>query len=95
MIVASCSASLFAGFIILASPSVADSYSDSPSCSKPYKPFEFSDEYEYENFIDEVKEYKQCIMDFIEEQNEAIRNHQESAQDAIDEWDNFVSFELN
>lgn len=95
LIITSCLVSFFAGLIILASPSLADSYPESPSCSKPYKPFEYSDEYEYENFIDEVKEYKRCIMNFIEEQNEAIRNHQEAAQEAINEWDNFVSLELN
>ncbi len=77
------------------SPLNADSYADSPSCSKPFKPSQFSDEDDYENFLSEVRDYKQCIMDFIEEQNEAIRTHQKAAQNAIDEWDDFVTFELN
>ena len=42
----------------------------------------------------DVEIYKMCIEDFVEEQNEAIRMHQEAAQEAIDEWNNFVNYEL-
>jgi len=45
--------------------------------------------------MDEVEDYKDCIDEFIEEQNEAIRKHQEAIEDAIDEWNHFVNYELD
>lgn len=76
-------------------PAKADSYSDSPSCSKPHKPYDFSDEWERDNFFDDVDRYKRCIEDFVEEQNDAIENHQDAANEAIEEWERFVRYELN
>jgi hypothetical protein len=73
----------------------ADSYAPSPYCSKPNKPYEFTDEWELENFNDEVERYKRCISDFVDEQNNAVRQHQRAAEEAIDEWNNFVSRELS
>lgn len=74
---------------------LADSYPDSPSCSKPYKPYEFNSQREIDNFNNDVQSYKRCISDFIDEQNEAVENHQQAASDAIDEWNRFVNYELN
>ena len=45
--------------------------------------------------MDEVKEYQRCIQDFVEEQNQAIRNHQNAIDEAIDEWNHFVDNELS
>lgn len=74
---------------------IADPYQPSHDCSKPDKPFEFEDEWELENFNSEVEDYKQCISDFVDEQNEAVRHHQNAGQEAIDEWNSFVNYELN
>ncbi len=73
----------------------ADIFTPSPSCSKPYKPYEFTDQYQLDSFNDEVRRYKTCIMDFVEEQNNAIRNHQNAQSEAINEWNRFVNYELN
>ena len=73
----------------------ADIITPCHSCSKPYKPYEFSSQYEIDNFRNEVEAYKRCLNDFIDEQNEAIRMHQNAAQEAIDDWNNFVNYELN
>ncbi|MCQ4266751.1 hypothetical protein NAV28_05925 [Pseudomonas stutzeri] len=73
----------------------ADSYQPSSDCSKPDKPYEFEDEWELDNFNSEVEDYKQCISDFVDEQNEAVRYHQNAAQESIDEWNSFVNYELN
>ena len=62
---------------------------------KPYKPYSFSSQWEIENFRNEVEEYKRCIAEFVEEQQDAIRNHTQAADDAIDEWNSFVRIELN
>jgi len=79
----------------MASPVWADMFASSHSCSKPYKPYEFNDQYELDNFRSEVEAYKQCIEDFVEEQNDAARKHQNATQEAIDEWNNYVNYELN
>ena len=68
----------------------ADDVPPSHSCEQPSKPYDLSNSAEVENFSGEVEEYKNCINEFVEEQNEAIRNHQQAAQDAINEWNNFA-----
>ena len=73
----------------------ADMFTPSASCSKPYKPYQFTDQYQVDTFNDEVQRYKACIMNFVEEQNDAIRNHQNAQSEAIDEWNSFVNYELN
>jgi hypothetical protein len=72
----------------------ADMFTPSHSCSKPYKPYQFSSDWEVRQFQDEVEDYKRCINDFVEEQEDAVRKHQEAAQEAIDEWNSFVNYEL-
>ncbi|MDH0424153.1 hypothetical protein [Stutzerimonas stutzeri] len=86
---------VFIIFIMSSSLSIADSYQPSHYCSEPDKPFEFEDEWELDNFNSEVEDYKQCISDFVDEQNAAVRHHQNAAQEAIDEWNSFVDYELN
>lgn len=82
-------------FMIAPIAAHADSYPPSSFCRKPLKPFQFNNQWEIDSFNDEVRRYKGCITDFVEEQEDAIRNHQEAAEDAIDEWNSFVNFELN
>ena len=74
---------------------LADTFTPSHSCSKPYKPYEFNDEWELESFKGEVEAYKQCISDFVDEQNDATRKHKNAAEEAIDEWNNYINYELN
>ena len=81
--------------LICASSVLADMFRPSDYCSKPIKPYEFTDQWEVDSFNDAVESYRSCIQDFVEEQNDAARNHQEASQDAIDEWNNFVNYELN
>lgn len=65
------------------------------SCSQPSKPFEFNSQWEVDQFNMDVEEYKRCIQDFVDEQNDAIANHGRAAEEAVDEWNNFVNYELN
>ncbi len=76
-------------------PASADMFTPSHYCSKPYKPYEFNDQYEIDNFMNEVEAYKQCLSDFVDEQNDAATKHQNAAEEAIDEWSNYVNYELN
>ena len=73
----------------------ADMFTPSHSCSKPYKPYEFTDQYQLDSFNDEVQRYKRCIMDFVEEQKSAVSNHQNAQSEAIDDWNRYVNYELN
>jgi hypothetical protein len=76
-------------------PVLADMFTPTPSCSKPYKPYEFTYQYQVDSFNDDVQRYKRCIQDFIDEQDNAVKTHQQAADNAIEEWNNFVSLELN
>jgi len=80
--------------LIIPITSLADPYSDSPSCYRPSKPYEFTSQWEVDNFNDEVEAYKTCINDFIDEQRDGIEEHQEAINNAIDDWNNFVNYEL-
>lgn len=85
---------LVAGFGVF-SPVYADMFSPSHSCSKPYKPYEFTNQYQLDSFNDEVETYKRCITSFVDEQNDAVRAHQDAAEVAIDEWNRYARYELN
>jgi len=80
--------------VFFVSSARADIFTPSHSCSKPYKPYQFDSDWEVRQFQDDVEDYKRCINDFVEEQEDAVRKHQEAAQEAVDEWNSFVSYEL-
>lgn len=69
----------------------ADSYQPSHDCSEPTEPFDMTNDWERQQYIDEIEEYKQCIEEFIEEQELAVRNHQNAADEAVDDWNGFAS----
>lgn len=62
-------------------------------CRKPVKPFDLHDSFAAMQYEDEVRRYKQCIEDFVQDQQVAIRQHQQAAEDATDEWNCFVRYE--
>jgi hypothetical protein len=72
----------------------SDTFTPSHSCSKPFKPYRFTSQWELDNFNDEVRRFRSCIEDFVEEQEEAIKKHRSAANDAIEEWNRFVRYEL-
>jgi hypothetical protein len=78
-------------FGLLLSPSVfADSYPPSHDCTKPDIPYEFEDQYERDQFISDTAQYKSCITDFVEEQQDAISKHKAASDEAIEEWNAFA-----
>lgn len=81
--------------LLLSASIHADSYSVSSSCYKPHKPYEFNSQWELDSFNNDVDRYKECISDFVDEQNRAVRNHQRAASEAIEEWNSYVRYELN
>lgn len=73
----------------------ADMFQPSHSCSKPFKPYNFSSQREVDSFNDDVQNYKRCIMRFVEDQKQEAQNHLDAGEDAIDDWNNFVRWELD
>ena len=63
--------------------------------SGPVYAYKFTSNWEVEQFKNDVARYKQCISDFVDEQNEAVDNHKRAAKTAIDEWNGYVRYELN
>lgn len=85
------------GVVVLlaaSAPTAADMFSPSHSCSKPYKPHKFDDQWALSRFKQDVEAYKHCIADFVDEQNEEAQRHREAAEEAIEEWNNYVNYEL-
>ena len=76
-------------------PALADMFSHSPSCSKPYKSSQLKTQNEVDKFNDYVESYRKCLSEFIEEQQESASRHQQSAIDANNEWNRYVTNELN
>jgi len=81
-------------FLVITLPLLADSYTPSHSCSKPYKPYKFNSQWQLDSFNNDVDTYKRCISNFVDEQNEEAEKHKQAATDAIDEWNRFVNYEL-
>lgn len=69
----------------------ADPFTPPPSCIKPSKPLRFTSEWEVDQFMSRVDAYKSCVAQFVEEHREAARKHQEAANQAIEEWNDFAS----
>ena len=85
------------GFVgaAIALPALVDMFSPNHSCYEPNKPYEFTSQWEVDQFNSEVEGYRSCINRFVEEQREAAAAHQQAAQDAISDWKSFVQYELN
>lgn len=73
---------IFFGFIMFSFNANADSFSSIPHCYKPGKPLMFSTAYYIERYNKDAIEYKQCIDDFIAEQEHSIHLHNESIEQA-------------
>ena len=76
-------------------PVLSDMFTPSHTCSKPYKPYQFNTQWELDNFNNQVSAFKSCIQDFVDDQNSEAKKHSQAADDAIDEWNSFVNYELN
>jgi len=75
--------------------SAGDYFITSAYCIAPSKPFEFTSQWQVDIFWDEVEQYKSCIGEFVDKMSNQAQKHQDAASNAIDEWNNFVEYELN
>ena len=70
----------------------ADSSEPSHHCVKPKAYAFMDDQEELDSYKTEVQKYKECMQVFVDEQNDAIRNHEKAANSAIEEWDHFTEY---
>jgi len=77
-------------FLASTSPLLADLYVSGHSCHKPIKPYKFNSRYELDNFNANVKRFKECIVEFIDKQNDAVKTHNEAAEKAIKDWNDYA-----
>ena len=78
-------------FATISGPAMADTFAPSHTCTQPVKPAKFNDNQEVDMFNEAVAVYKKCISDFAAEQNAAADLHRNAANEAIDEWNQYVS----
>jgi hypothetical protein len=64
-------------------------FSETHSCKAPVKPQQFFSEQEQQQFEQAVEVYRVCLQGFIDKQNEAMKKHQNAAQQAADAWANY------
>ena len=69
----------------VAVPVFADMISPSHTCAKPITPSQFANRQDLTNFDRQVGKYKQCLTDFVNEQNKEARMHSEAARKATND----------
>ncbi len=63
----------------------ADMITPSHNCSKPSNPSHFATEAERGAFNRQIRTYKQCLTDFVNEQNKEARMHSDAARKAAND----------
>lgn len=67
----------------------ADDLEFDHNCSKPYDthlPY-LSSQDEIDKFIQEIKEYQNCVIDFFETQRQLIEEQSNIDNEMVNEWD--------
>ena len=54
-------------------------------CMQPYKPFEFTDQFQVDQYNRDFERYIDCIKEYVENADNDIKRIQEAAEAAIDE----------
>jgi len=72
----------------------ADSSAPSHSCRKPGKAAEIKTQQEADKFNEAVSKYKSCIEEFVRQQEDAAMIHRRAANEAINEWNDFVTNDM-
>jgi hypothetical protein len=72
----------------------ADSSVASHSCRKPGKATDIKTQQQADKFNEAVSQYKSCIEDFVRQQEEAAMIHRRAANEAISEWNDFVTNDM-
>ncbi|RYG62107.1 MAG: hypothetical protein EON60_01000 [Alphaproteobacteria bacterium] len=57
------------------------------SCSKPFKPFSFTSQWDVDRYNNDLKRYADCVDEYMENANNDIKRIKESANDLMREVD--------
>ncbi|MBI1328200.1 MAG: hypothetical protein GC136_11265 [Alphaproteobacteria bacterium] len=57
----------------------------SPQCRKPYKPYEFTSQFDVDTYNDEVERYVRCIKEYIDNASNDIDRIKEAVNTAVNE----------
>ena len=57
----------------------------SVNCYKPYKPYEFTNQRELDDYKLQIQTYISCVKDYLEKGDYDIKRIQEKQQEAIDQ----------
>ncbi len=76
---------LFGLLVFSPSSAFADMISPSHNCPKPTTPSHFATQADQAKFDRQVGAYRQCLSDFINEQNKEARMHTEAARKATND----------
>ena len=82
-----CKRSVLVGLLLMigAAPVFADMITPSHTCAKAIKLSQFATREDHARFNSQVGKYKQCLTDFVNEQNKEARMHSEAARKATNE----------
>ena len=80
--------------VFAAALNAADSSAPAHSCRKPGKVADIKTQQEADKFNDAVSKYKSCIEEFVRQQEDAALIHRRAANEAINEWNDFVTNDM-
>lgn len=60
------------------------------TCSEPYVPFSFSDQFELDNFKRDVEEYRDCIKKYVEAAKLDKERITEKSNEAVEQFNRFI-----
>lgn len=63
------------------------------NCIKPIKALKYDTSEEIDKYYKSVENYKNCMTDFVEKNNEAADKHQNAANEAAAEWNEYIETE--
>ncbi len=93
------SRSLFLLFLMVASaglsgPAIAHEFTE-PECFAPSRPVDDQNDAAWQDFLDDIDEFRACTAKKMERHEAAVLDHQESARLAVAAWNEFVRTSLN
>ena len=81
--------------VLLATSALAHDPVPAHGCQAPVRPADDQDDARWQAYLDAVDAFRACISDFAIAHRAAARAHQEAANAATLDWNEFVRRELN
>jgi len=85
---------MFIFLLIISLPAFAHDTVTGYTCTKPGKPDQAASLMEKEIFHAQLAIFEGCMFDYIRNQQRQASVHDQAAQTALDEWNNFIQSEL-